>query len=507
MMQYFEVASVDVSLRKALFDGVVNKLLQESGVADAEVVFSDDDNDTQAQPGSRVGEQHELSFGASNKVYVEFTETRHTDNLHARGIGLNREVPVFYDHKRNIQLQPIMTQYDAELTIRRNSRSKDEMQRWLNRLNSLLDMGRASTVVDVESYYFIPMPALELLHASWEAINGLDVQYPTYKDYLKTYLHKSVTVLSAQTGKQKRLAARFNATRIEVVYDTSPIVKEKQDLHHSAELTVRFSYWRPDEMQCHHPVVMRQTYIAEKWQPQPEPTYLSNDILAEISETQECYEELAKWGAVRLPYWQGAAKDALDVVTTPRPEATYPIWGVELPFGGDNLKAPCYVLDYKKDLPYKWGDAIQIYIDDCRAKDPTGKNCLISIVIHVNRAQLGWDKLKWEKDELYFLDDVNPDDEFYIVDRVTVDWSVIDYKDLLVLRDHPDALDRILDWLAPEMEKPDRTVSGRVEWEEFDKIVDHFTGDKARERFRSSGMITVMNSSIITFGEPYNGDR
>ena len=235
MMQYFEVASVDVSLRKAMLDGVVNKLLQESGVSDAEVVFAGDDDDTQAQPESRVGHQQELTFGASNKVYVDFTETRNDDNRHARGVGLNREVPVFYDHKRNIQLQPVMTQYDVEMTLRRNSRSKDKLQRWLNRLNSLLDMGRASTVIDVEAYYFIPMPALELLHACWEAINTMEPQYDTYKDYLKTYLHKSVTVLSAQTGKQKRLAARFNATRVEVVYDTSPITKERNELNHQAE--------------------------------------------------------------------------------------------------------------------------------------------------------------------------------------------------------------------------------------------------------------------------------
>ena len=507
MMQYFEVASVDVSLRKALYDGVVNKLLQESGVTDAEVVFSDDDNDTQAQPGSRVGVQHETSFGSSNKVYVEFSETRNDDNRHARGIGLNREVPVFYDKKRNIQLQPIMTQYDVELTIRRNSRSKDVLQRWLNRLNSLLDMGRASTVIDVETYYFIPMASLELLHACWDAINGLEVQYETYRDYLQTYLHKSVTVLAAQTGGQKRLAARLNLTRVEVVYETSPIEKEKQELYHSAQLQVKFSYWRPDEMQCYHPTVLRQTMIADKWQPQGEPTYLSNDEMVEISKTQACYDELAKWGAVSLPYWQGGSKDAIGSVTPSRPDAQYPIWGVELPFGADNLTKPAYVLNYEEDLPYKWTKEIQIYIDDCRQQDPTGKNSIINIAIHKNRIPVAADKLRWSRGELYYMDDVNPDDEFYVVDRITIDWSIIDYKDLLILRDHPDALDQITNWLAPEMPKVERTVSGRATWEGFDEVVDHFTGMKARERFRSAGSITVMNTTVLTFSEAYNGDR
>lgn len=506
MMQYFEVPSVDVSLRKAMLDGVVNKLLQESGVSDAEVVFTDDDNDTQAQPDSRVGHQHEISFGASNKVYVEFTETRNDDNRHARGIGLNREVPVFYDHKRDIQLQPVMTQYDVEMTIRRNSRSKDKLQRWVNRLNSLLDMGRASTVIDVEAYYFIPMPALELLHACWEAINGLDVQYGTYKDYLKTYLHKSVTVLSAQTGQQKRLAARFNATRIEVVYETSPITKEKQELQHHAELNVRFSYWRPDEMQCYHPVMMRQTYIADKWMPQKEPTYISNDEMAEISQTQWCYEELAKWGAVKLPYWQGGAKDALDGVTKARPDARYPVWGTEIPFSPDNMSNPAYILDAKKDLPYTWNEDILIYQDECRTKDSTGKNCIINMMIYINRHPVSWDDLYWKGSELYYKKDVNPDDTFYIVEQIVIDWSVMDYKDLLILRDHPEAVDRIVNWLCPEVGLPDRLTSGRVDWGDFDNIVDTMTGDKARERYASAGMLTVMNTSILTFREEYDGN-
>lgn len=507
MMQYFEVPSVDVSLRKAMLDGVVNKLLQESGVRDAEIVFTDDDNDTQAQPDSRVGHQHELTFGASNKVYVEFTETRNDDNRHARGVGLNREVPVFYDHKRDIQLQPVMTQYDVEMTIRRNSRSKDKLQQWLNRLNSLLDMGRASTVIDVESHYYIPMPALELLHAAWEAINTLEVVYPTYKDYLKKYLHKSVTVLSAQTGGQKRLAARFNATRIEVVYDTSPITKEKQELNHHAELNVRFSYWRPDEMQCYHPVILRQTYIADKWMPQSEPTYLSNDILAEISTTQWCYEELAKWGAVSLPYWQGGAKDAITAITPSRPDANYPVWGTEIPFGKDNLKGPVYILDAKKDLPYTWNEDLQIYIDECREKDKTGKGCIINMMIYINRLPVSWDDLVWKGSELWYTKDVNPDDVFYIVERVVIDWTVILYEHLLILRDHPEAFDRLINWLCPEMGLPDRLVSGRVDWEDFDKVVDKMTGDKARERYSSAGMMTVMNTSIMTFREEYNGNR
>lgn len=507
MMQYFEVASVDVSLRKAMLDGVVNKLLQESGVSDAEVVFAGDDDDTQAQPESRVGHQQELTFGASNKVYVDFTETRNDDNRHARGVGLNREVPVFYDHKRNIQLQPVMTQYDVEMTLRRNSRSKDKLQRWLNRLNSLLDMGRASTVIDVEAYYFIPMPALELLHACWEAINTMEPQYDTYKDYLKTYLHKSVTVLSAQTGKQKRLAARFNATRVEVVYDTSPITKERNELNHQAELVVKFSYWRPDEMQCHHPVMLRQTYIADKWMPQPEPTYLSNDELAEISTIQWGYEELAKWGAVRLPYWQGGAKDALDIVTKARPDAEYPVWGTEIPFGEDNLTSPAYILNADEDLPYTWNEDIRKYIGDCREKDSTGKNCIINMMIYINRHPVDWKDLRWEGSELYYLKDINPDDVFYIVERVVVDWSKMNYDDLLILREHPDAVDRIINWLCPEIDRPDRLSSGRVDWDDFDKVVGNMTGDKSRERFMRAGYIAVMNTTILTFKEAYDGDR
>ena len=67
--------------------------------------------------------------------------------------------------------------------------------------------------------------------------------------------------------------------------------------------------------------------------------------------------------------------------------------------------------------------------------------------------------------------------------------------------------DRIINWLCPEIDRPDRLSSGRVDWDDFDKVVDNMTGDKSRERFMRAGYITVMNTTILTFKEAYDGDR
>ena len=133
-------------------------------------------------------------------------------------------------------------------------------------------------------------------------------------------------------------------------------------------------------------------------------------------------------------------RDALDIVTKARPDAEYPVWGTEIPFGEDNLTSPAYILNADEDLPYTWNEDIRNYIGDCREKDSTGKNCIINMMIYINRHPVDWKDLRWKGSELYYLKDINPDDVFYIVERVVVDWSKMNYDDLLILREHPDAV-------------------------------------------------------------------
>ena len=493
MMQYFEVSSIDNSLRKAVLDGVVNKLLQESGVTSSEIVYSDDDNDTRAQAGSRIGTDRGVSYGVNGKTMVEFNEERNDDNRHARGIGLNRELPIFWDKATGTQLQPNMTQYDVELTVVRNSPSKDILQRWVNRLNSLLDMGRASTVFDVESFYYIPMPSIELLHAVWTAVNGAGVKYPTFTDYLKAHLHRSVTTTSGQSGGQKRLAGRINLTRIEVVYDTTSPSRDKNESQFSAQLQVRFSYWRPDEVQCWYPTSIRQTLIAEKWREQPEPTYLSNDELVEMSNVQHSYDELAAWGVIRLPVWEGG-KDTANKVIPNRPNAEAPIWGVDVVFPEPDSSGNNDILGWD-DLPITWDDSVQDYIDTCIEKDPSGKNCVINFVIYINGHPCSPDELEWINGRLVLKINIDIEVTYYLTYRFILDWRQMVYDDLLLLRDHADALNKIMDWVMPDKPKPGLLPSGKVDWEDFDKVVNDFTPETVTDAF----WCRAVNTTIMTF--------
>lgn len=495
MIQYFEIPSVDVSLRKSILDGIVKRLLEESGASKADVVFIGDDDDTQAQTGSRIDGNQEQVYGAANKYYVEFTETRHEDNRIAHAIGLDYEVPVFDDRAHRVRIQPSLTRYDVELTITRSDTSKDRLQRWINRLNQLIDMGRVSAVYETESFYYLPIPALEFLHDVWKTINTYEVAYETFNRYLDSHLNPACFVTAGVTGEQKRLACRFAATRIEVVYETTPPTREKDELRHKASVNVTFEYYRPDVIQAHHPSVIRQNRLPAKWLPMRDPSYASNDDGAVKSDIQVLRDKLSDWGNdVILPVWD-AESDSIDQVLPNIPPWHFPIWGSDVGFEPP-YKRPQWIMDWE-DFPFEWDEDVDDYINDCLHKDHHFGNCVINVTIYINGYPAPSKDIIWKDGDIYYNGDVVIENNYYIVVSIIIDWSRLPDGTFDNIRDHPETLDKIIDWLRPDITRPTPLPSGKIPWEDVDDLINDMTAEKHQTCRENWGPIYVHDNTIV----------
>lgn len=496
MLQYFEIPSIDKTVRKAMLDGIVQRVLNESGVSLTDIVYTDEYN-TQLQPGSEVGEERELSFGGSSKTFVEFNETRNEMNRISRGVGLDIDIPFFHDKDTGVRCQPIGTLYDVEVTLTRRSRSKDDIQRWCNRMNSMMDMGRYSLMTETEFYYILPPPVLMLLHDAYVALNARTAKYPDFKSYLKAWFSDAMTVVSNVAGGQKTIAIQHALTRIEVVYDIEPPTEEKEEKYWSGTFRFTFEYVRPEEIVVAHPLILNQTQIHERWFPDPTPPWLSNEADVKRTDRRKLQDASTIDGTINRPWLPNGDSGALGLVV---PKDHEVIFGSDLTFDPDNMTSPVTILG-PNDLPFEYLPHVGEYIVDCITRYPDGTGCLIQYIVYINNLPVKDGELEWVDGTLKYNGVIVIENTYYITVSVVVNWATIDYEKLHVICKHAKVVEELVNALLPDYTFPPGMIdSGYVPPHIIDDIVDTMAEKKHQDGIKKRGIPIKSIYTVISVG-------
>lgn len=489
MQQYFELSSLDLTVRKAVLDGIIFRVLNESGIDSPDVVYLDTFN-TAHQPDSTLGEETNVEYESNERVYVEVEEERDEMARINRAVGMGNEIPFFNNLQDQIRAWPIRTNYKVQITFTRNSQSPDELLRWTNRLNSLIDMGRYSAVTESEAYFFIPKELLKLLNAAYVASETRVPKYTKFVEYLQAYFDNRVFPAGNVAGGQATLAVRYSPTRVEVVYDVIPPTWNKEDKHYEAKLTVNFEYQKPEEVCCVYPYIINQTPLPEEYQPQIDPPWLANEEEVARSEQQTQFD--GTWWSnesrqlISLPYLLCPTEQFHRAHSPIKPKAL-PIFASDVCFGEDNMSNP--VVCTVDDLPYQWNPVLIPYIEHCRAIDPTGQRGVFRMEMFEEGLLIEPRLYHWEGDEFSLTREMDVSKGYMLTESVIYDWRGMD---MWPLQKYPKAAELLIKWLFPSWDTPDwwwelPTLPPGV-WEEIeDKTV----------MLDKKVYLTVFNTSIL----------
>lgn len=497
MIQYYEIPSVLTTVRKAVMDGVIQRVLDESGIAPRDTVFTDPQFENAHQIGATLGDPTVVSHAGSSKVYVQVQEERDDFSRINTVPGFDRQEPFFEIVSDEVRAQPIMVRYNVTITMSRNSPSSDELHRWINRLNGLLDMGRFSLMTESEAYYLIPRECIQLLAACYNAAGARKPVFASFKDYMKAGLSENATTVAAQAGEQKDLAIRFAPTRMEVVYDAIDPYPNKEETHWEAAFVIRFVYQCPETVMVSYPHIINQTPLESQYFPQTDPAWVSNEegvsrSLIQRLEDATRYNNFARI-LIRLPY---------SVCPTEQIHATHhrdqdkelPILISDITFNEDNMTQP-YVLS-TEELNYEWNPYLKEYIEYCRSIDPTGKNCLFKFRVYQHGIAFEDKSMRWVGNKLYLNADIVLEKRYIVTESVRRDWRGID---LYPLQRFPKALLWLLAWLFPLYDFP-------PEWWELEKIPPSILEkviDETQKPNKANlvGPVTVLNSTVFAVKE------
>ncbi|MGL5397277.1 MAG: hypothetical protein ACRDBQ_18670 [Shewanella sp.] len=491
MQQYFEIPGLDVTIRKAIIDGVVYRLMRESGVSESDVYFNDTFNNMR-QPGSTEGDIIPVEYAAQNRILIDVNEERDEMARINRGVGLDMEIPFFNDVENEVKAWAVRTNYNVEIVFTRRSKSQDELLRWTNRLNSLLDMGRYSMMTESEAYFQLPPNFLKLLNACYVAAETRVKKNESFAAYLHSNFGEGISTISNDAGNQKSLVVRYAPTRLEVVYDVAPPAHDKDEDQWTATFSAKFEYQRPEEIGCVYPYIINQTPVADEYMPQIDPPWLTNEEDVDRSPIQTSFD--GTWWQnvprelIRLPYLL-APTEQFQRIHSPLKSKLLHIFGTDIAFGEENMSNP-YVLS-TDDLPYEWNPELLPYINHCRVIDPTGMTGVFRTEIFEHGLIIEPRLYKWEGNELYLNREMDVRKSYFITESVMSDWRGMD---LWPLQKYPRAAGILINWLFPTLSFPDwwwelPTLPPSI-WEE---IIDGVNGPNVRNHV----MLTVLNTTVM----------
>lgn len=487
MLQYFEIPSLDATMRKSMADGIIARVLLESGIDPKKVIYTDELENAQ-QPGATIGDTTDILYASPDLIEVEIVEERDEMERIARGVGLHRERYFFENKPDHVRAWASRVFYNVTVNIKRRSKSRTDLHRWCNRLNSLIDMGRYSTKLESESYFLIPMEALRLLNACYVAAETRVPRHASFKDYLKAYFSDEITVTTDVAGQKNRLAVRHSPTRVEVVYDVNGPQTGKDENDWSASFSFSYRYQRPEEVLVEHPYILNQTPIAKEYFPQPEPPFLSNEEMVDRGIVQSMQDALAYEGTrpplLQLPYLLSDEDQYLKLHRV-RPAYEVPIFGTDIAFGVENMSNPD-VLSLEQ-VPYTWVEPIREYIKYCRERDKSGQCCIFQYQLYKNTFYIEPTKYRWDGEWLILEDEIDVTAQYYALEVLRTDWSNFPKQCLSILDKFPGVIDWIIDWLIPGRVNP-RPVKPTVP-----DVIDHIDKDRPDNGY----WLTIFNTSII----------
>ncbi|ANZ50502.1 hypothetical protein STRATTON_77 [Erwinia phage vB_EamM_Stratton] len=453
MQQYFELPSLDATIRKPIVDGVVQRVLNESGIEQASVIFEDEINNTAYQPGSTLGDEVPVDYASPERVYVEVEEERDEYARINRQVGMQAEPYFFENAKDQVRAWPVRTMYNITITLRRTSASRDELLRWTNRLDSLIDMGRFSVMTEAEAFYYIPRPALHLLNACYVAAGTRVPEFADFKAYLKAHFTPDVFVAGNVAGGQEALSVRYSPTRLETVYDVQVPAWDKDENRWEATFVVRFSYQRPEEIVVSYPYIINQTPLAEEYWPEIDPPWVSNEEDVQRHAQQKNLD--GTWWInesrqlIRLPYLLSPTEQ-FERTHSPLKNKLLHIFGTDVVFDEDNMTSP-KVLSVD-DLPYVWNKDLLPYIEHCRAIDPTGQRGVFRTELFEEGQIIEPRFYNWDNGTFALKGrDVLVNKGYYLTESVIYDWRNLD---LWPLQLYPKAAKVLIEWLFPEWDVP-----------------------------------------------------
>lgn len=269
VLKYSAIPTPATTISRNFIHSIVENVLANLEIEDPKILFLGQAYDNASQPNSTAGEVQDVSFGNTERVFVEVSEERNAESAFTRALGYDYAVPIFYDPEANCKISPNYVGYDVTITISRRAAARSMLGGWTNSILAKIDQGMDQFLTQGTMHYRVPNAAMNLINAVYNAKYEKlpTANKPTLRDYIKQYAAPALTVVTNDAGKKPIFVIRSTECRILGFLSQDDVTREKANDTGAwkSTFTFRFTYLRPEIMNLSYCVMVNNSILADKW--------------------------------------------------------------------------------------------------------------------------------------------------------------------------------------------------------------------------------------------------
>lgn len=222
------------------------------------------------QPGAKMGESGDVSFGSNSKVIVTLEDNVRYENILSTHVRSKEHPPIYADKRLGIGVYPVYLDSELTITFSYTAANKEEALKW--RDDYMIKKAEELSVLYHEINYHIPMQdgIFELLHHLWELREKISGYGDTFDEYLRSIQEREITTLTRVDGDMRTASIAVHEKQIQVTgwFDfTEPPKPEKEDggTRWVAEWSYKCLYKRCSHFYIVYPMVVHQQHISNRY--------------------------------------------------------------------------------------------------------------------------------------------------------------------------------------------------------------------------------------------------
>lgn len=204
-------------------------------------------------------------------IKFSVTEDINTDNLITTSVNYNDYKPVLYDTDVNAYIRPIYVESFIKFDIKFRSKSKTNINNFINMLKLSIAENETIILHDVEYMFYLPPELLELFLDINILKNNVLTDKINYEDYLINFTDGRMSMVGGLDGNTKNLNVVIKEKQLDVVgYFEDNIIDVKSEYNSSesvweADFNYTLTYNKPIALNVSYPPMVYNQMLPKKY--------------------------------------------------------------------------------------------------------------------------------------------------------------------------------------------------------------------------------------------------
>lgn len=286
---FMPVPETNESCTRPVVFGIVNDLVEMTGIPKDTTIFYPGDLEKAKQQGSGIEQKSEATMMPfNNRVEIEVEENYDAERYISTAVYGPENLFIFRDDWLDTFIKPVYSSADMTINFKYRAVDKTSAMRWRDNIRTRVSMMWDQRLHTAEYHYLVPPEFLVILKELHRMRENVAPYGEDYDLYFKNNTTKNATVLTTQTGTQSAWGISEKQLRIVGYFDFEGVPeqgsKEDEGDTWTISFAYKFKYDKPIACVMFYPLMIHNQLVDQNFRPNP-----VTDVISPLNKTDYNY--------------------------------------------------------------------------------------------------------------------------------------------------------------------------------------------------------------------------